>query len=230
MKTLYGTLIFLALCSCGGGGDDTGEDPVVPVPLAAKLTFPADNELCMEGEILSPSKSRVTFQWEPAQYADAYTLHLRHLQSGFESTHTTAGNELALELDRGTAYAWQVTSRAEGSAQTAESPSWRFYNAGPPQANYAPFPPYGPRPAMGSALDAGALTLEWESADLDGDALSHSVYLGTEDPPTTLVGETMEQRLTAPVSANTVYYWRVVCQDPAGNATASEVFQFRTNP
>lgn len=230
MKTLYATLILLVLCSCSGGGDDGGGDPVVPAPQAAQLIFPANNELCMEGEVISPTKSRITFQWEPAQNADSYTLKLRQLALGSESTHATEDTELTLELDRGVAYAWQLISRSQGNPQTAESLSWRFYNAGPPQANYAPFPPYGPQPAMGSALDAGALTLQWESADLDGDALTHSVYLGTENPPTVLLGETQEQQLTATVATNTVYYWQVVCQDVAGNASASEVFQFRTNP
>jgi len=233
MKTLFRfsiLLTLLPLSSCGGSGDDSGGDPPIPSPMAAQLIVPANNELCMEGQIISQDQSQVTFQWEPAQYADSYTLLLKNLQSGSESSHATENTEVSLDLERGAAYSWQLISRAAGSTETASSPSWRFYNAGPPVANYAPFPPYGPEPSMGTALDAGSLDLQWESSDLDGDALSHSVYLGTEDPPTTLLGETQGQQLSATVLANTVYYWRVICTDAAGNATASEVFQFRTNP
>jgi len=233
MKKPFRHLVPLAvlpfLC-CSGGGEGELPDPVGPAPTAATLVFPENNALCTEGAVVSQTHSQVLFQWEASPHTDAYTLVLKNLGTGSEHTRSTAQTELLMELERGTAYSWWVVSKADGSPLTADSPIFRFYNAGPPLSNYAPFPPYGPSPPMGSTVDAGALALQWESADLDGDVLTHRVYLDTVNPPMALLGETGNRQLLANVPAGTVHYWRVVCRDAAGLATASGVFQFRTRP
>src|SRR5690606_17119251 len=233
MKTLYRYLVVWAavpILSCGGSGGDDSPDPVIPAPMAANLLLPANNELCTEGILVSDTHSQVSFQWEPSQYTDSYTLYLKNLQTGTESSNSTTSTGIELTLERGMPYSWYVVSKAEGTAETASSGTWRLYNAGPPNTNYAPFPPYDPHPKMGATVVAGALELKWESLDLDGDALSHTLFLDTVDPPNTPLGETQEQTFTVNVNADTVYYWQVVCSDSAGNATESRIFEFRTNP
>lgn len=234
MKTLriYGYLLFVsAFLSCGGsGGDDPQPQPEVPAPLATTLVYPANNEECTEGTLLSDEESDVTFEWGASENTDSYTLKLKDLETGSVSSLNTSNTELQVTLKRGNAYSWSIVSKANGTVVTAESETWRFYNAGPAEENYAPFPAFDPNPAMGVAINAGEITLQWEGLDLDGDTLSYSVYLDTTSPPTTLLGATNENSYTTTVNTNTIYYWRIVSADTAGNSSQSEIFEFRTNP
>ncbi len=222
-------LAVVPILSCGGSGGDDSPDPVVPAPMVASLLLPANNELCTEGILVSDTHSLINFQWEPSQHTDSYTLYLKNLQTGTESSNSTTATEIELTLERGMPYSWYVVSKTEGSTETASSGTWRLYNAGPPNTNYAPFPPHDPQPKMGATVAPGQLELNWESLDLDGDTLSHTLYLDTVNPPSTNLGGTQEQSFTVQVDSDTVYYWQVVCKDSAGNVSESGIFEFRTN-
>lgn len=232
LNSFLGLSMTLLLVSCSGGGDDPTPtpQPEVPAPLATTLVFPANNEECNEGAIISDTESQVVFQWAASENTDSYTLKLKDLELGSEITLNTTNTQLPVDILRGNAYAWSVVSKANGTNQTAESDTWRFYNAGPGVQNYAPFPAYDPTPAMGVAIAAGEITLGWKSSDLDGDPLSFTVYLDTTSPPLTLLGQTNTNSYTTTINANTIYYWRVVASDSAGNSSQSEIFEFRTNP
>lgn len=233
MKTLYRYLfLILALpfISCGGGSDDPDPEPEVPAPSATTLIYPDNNEECTEGSILSDTESQVTFQWNASTNTDSYTLKLKDLESGTESSSNTTNTTLQVTLKRGNAYSWSVVSKATGTSTTAESDTWRFYNAGAAVQNYAPFPAYDPTPAMGLSVDSGNITLKWFGSDLDGDTLSYAIYLDTVTPPTALLGETNDNSYTTTLNTNTIYYWRVVSSDTSGNSSQSEIFEFRTNP
>ncbi len=235
MKIVYKYFLFtmvLSLFSCGGSGDDPAPDPDpdVPAPKAATLVFPNNNEECTEGVLVSDTESLVTFEWTAAQNTDTYMLILTNLESGEERSSITTNSELEVTLERGTAYSWYIISRANGTNETALSTTWRFYNAGVSVVNHAPFPPYEPFPQMGLAVNAGNITLKWNSADLDGDALTFTLYLDTISPPTTILGETDSNSFNATLDSNTIYYWQVVAADGAGNNTRSEIFEFRTKP
>lgn len=227
-----GLSMVLLVVSCSGGGDDPtpNPQPEVPAPVATTLVFPNNNEECNEGTIISETESQVLFQWAASENTDSYTLKLKDLELGSETTLNTTNTQLPVDLIRGNAYSWSVVSKGNGTNQTAESDTWRFYNAGPGVQNYAPFPAYDPNPAMGKAIAAGEISLGWESGDLDGDILSFTVYLDTTSPPSVLLGETNTNSYTTNVNANTIYYWRVVSADTAGNTSQSEIFEFRTNP
>src|SRR5690606_29468611 len=167
LKTLYRYLAVLAvvpILSCGGsGGDDSpapvdsSPDPVSPSPMWASLHLPANNELCTQGILVSDTHSLINFQWEPSQHTASYTLYLKNLQTGTESSNSTTATEIELTLERGMPYSWYVVSKAEGSTETASSGTWRLYNAGPPNTNYAPFPPHDPQPKMGATVAPGQL-------------------------------------------------------------------------
>lgn len=229
-RTYWVLLAVLPFLSCGGGNDDPGQEPKIPTPSAAVLIFPFNNEECTEGNVLSETQSQVTFQWNAAENTDSYTLKLKNLESGTENSTTTTNTQLQLTLDRGTPYAWSVVSKANGTDENATSDTWRFYNAGAATENHAPFPAYDPSPKMGIAVDPGNITLQWKSTDLDGDALTYAIYLDTANPPIALLDESETNSSETMVVPNTVYYWRVVSSDSAGNSSESEIFEFRTNP
>ncbi|WP_437396998.1 hypothetical protein [Flagellimonas lutimaris] len=234
MKIVYRYLVLImtvSLFSCGGGGsDDPDPIPNVPAPTAVTLVFPDNNEECTESIVISVTESKVTFQWSPSENTDSYTVNLRNLESGTQSSSTTTNTEMELTLNRGTAYSWTVVSAADGTNETATSNTWRFYNAGAAIENYAPFPAYNPYPEMGVAVDEGNINLEWEGADLDGDTLSYTLYMDTVSPPAAVLGETDTDSYETTIEANMVYYWKVVTMDSAGNSSESEIFEFRTNP
>ncbi len=229
--TLIG-IVTIGLC-IGCGGSDNGDDPTPPEPVAspsaASLVFPDNNTECNEGTIISETESVVTFKWDTAENADSYAVNLKNLNSGNERTISSSNNELPISIERGIAYAWSVISKASGTDETAESTTWKFYNAGLPTKNHPPFPAEALSPKTGSAVNAGPIDLSWASSDVDDDISSFAIYLDENSTPTTLVDTSTESTHTFEVVSRKVYYWQVITSDVAGNKTSSEVFQFKVN-
>ncbi|MDM9631602.1 hypothetical protein [Robiginitalea aurantiaca] len=223
------TFLFL---SCGGdsnGGGDGGGDPdPIPAPSATSLVFPDNNSECTEGDVISPTQSQVVFQWNASQNTDSYQINLRNLNSGTTSVTSSTGTSSPVLLLRGVPYEWFVVSRANGTSETASSPTWRFFNAGPGISNYAPFPAQAVAPTRGATLSTTpTVVLEWSGADVDNDISRYTISFGTENPPplleTGITGSTLETN----VQSGNTYYWQVATIDSAENVTNSEVFVFR---
>jgi hypothetical protein len=234
MKNNFSALIggLLLLVSCGGDGSSTTPDPEPPVvvtpPSAATLVFPDNNTECNEGTVVNENQSTVLFQWSASQNTDTYELNLRNLDNNNTARTNASTNEALITLLRGTPYEWYVVSKANGTSVVATSASWKFYNQGPGVENYAPFPAEAVSPPRGSTVGAtGTITLEWTGSDVDNDIVDFDIYLDTSSSPTTLLGTTPESSLVASITANTVYYWRVVSRDSQGNTSQSEIFEFR---
>jgi hypothetical protein len=221
-------LSLLFSCSGGDSSEEGPDQQPVPDPAAATLVFPENNTECNEGEILSSDQSRVIFRWNASQNTDSYEVRLENLNTNTESRTISTNNEAAIIIQRGTPYEWSVTSRANGTNQTAISPVWRFYNAGEAVSNYAPFPATAVFPQRGSTLaNAGTITLSWETSDIDNDLVSYDIYFEVSNTnPQNLVGTTTENTLEINISNSSIYYWQVVSKDAAGNSSVSEVFQF----
>ncbi len=226
-KLLLGAALGL-LTACGGGdGGGEPEPKPVPVPQAATLIFPDNNSTCLEGEVLSPTQSRVTFQWNASQNTDSYQLVVRNMNSNQESNQTPTTNQATLTLARGTPYQWFVISKSASTNQTATSATWRFYNEGPGISNYAPFPAEAVYPARGAHISgAGTLALEWDGSDVDGDIADYEVFFGTAPAADVSAGTTASATFDVTVAAGQTYYWKVVTRDLAGNSSESEIFEF----
>ena len=223
----------IILLSCGGGdgvgGDDGGGDPnPIPAPLATTLIFPDNNEECTEGEVINPTQSRVVFEWNDSQNTDSYQVNLRNLNTGSSSLTSSTESSTPIILLRGVPYEWFVVSRANGTTETATSPTWRFFNAGPGISNYAPFPAQAVTPTRGATLSAtSSVVLEWSGSDVDNDISNYTVSFGTENPPPALESEITGTSLEVDVQSGNTYFWQVATEDTAGNVTNSEVFVFR---
>ncbi len=235
MKRIHYSLIglFIASLGIGCGGSDNGDDPAPPDPVtppsAASLVFPDNNTECNEGTIVSETESEVTFKWNAAENADSYTVHLKNLNSGNEQSISSQNTELPITIERGVAYSWSVTSKANGTDETAESTTWKFYNAGLAVENHPPFPAEALSPKMGSAVSSGPIDLSWTASDVDDDISSFDIYLDESPTPTTLIDTSTEPTLTFMADSGKIYYWQVVVSDAVGNKTSSEVFQFKVN-
>ena len=228
-------LLNLLLVSCGGGSDNENPvDPVVPVlldPDAASLVFPEDNTECNEGIVNTndETKSTVTFQWLASENTDSYEIKLKNLVTGSITTATSTTNQKDVSINRGTPYEWYVNSLANGTASTATSNTWSFYNQGQGIENYAPFPAVAINPQRGSTITntATSITLEWTTSDVDDDIVSYEVLFDTAEIPITSLGVSDVPNIEATITSGTTYYWVVITKDSFDNTSISELFEFR---
>jgi len=228
IKYLSILTIVLLISACGGSGDDDGGGDNALNPEAAILVFPLENSECNEGTVISETESNVTFEWNAAANAEKYTVVLTNLQDGTSQNLFSSTTTKQETLLRGVPYSWYVISKSNSSTNSANSETWKFYNAADAVANYAPFPAELVSPPMGG-LSNTTVNLTWIGGDIDNDIDNYDVYLGTSNPPTTLEQSTSNSSLgISALTANTVYYWSVVTHDSHGSTTQSPVFEFRT--
>lgn len=84
-----------------------------------------------------------------------------------------------------------------------------------------------PSPANAATNIALNPYLSWTASAL---ATNYDVYLGTANPPTTLLGNTTTTSIEAPgLTANTTYYWYVVSKNSVGQNSGCTVYSFTTS-
>jgi hypothetical protein len=224
MKKICFLVLILLVLSCSNEPVDFS-----PAPGASTLIFPENNQECNEGvDGPGADQSTVTFRWTASVNTDSYTLVLKNLITQSTSSHASETNELSIPILKGTPYSWYVVSENDDMEQTAQSATWKFYNAGEPVEYYAPFPASLIAPDTGSTLTGVTdQTLSWEGADIDDDIASFDVYFDTVSPPLSLEGNTTMTSLSVSVSGGNTYYWRIITHDDQGNNSQSEIFEFR---
>ncbi len=239
----YITLISLFLVACSGGepGETPTPQPQVKIPTAASLVSPANNTECNQGNIISTDLSSVLFQWNPSENTNTYTLKVTNLNTNTVQEQSSSNTSLSMALKRGTPFSWKVVSKSNSTTQTAESGTFRFFNAGAPVENHTPFPAEAVSPSRGATLTGvTSITIEWESSDIDNDLAAHTVQLlGSSevldqvdfDNETTVTYQTTTTQSIneVAVEAGKIYYWQVKSQDEVGNSATSEIFEFRVN-
>ncbi|AWA29699.1 hypothetical protein HYN48_06175 [Flavobacterium magnum] len=223
-KYILAAICFLML-SCGGGGESTSENPS-----AAVLIAPVNNSECLSGQDVSETQSKVTFEWNPADFTDAYTVYIKNLNTQITTQYEAgAATSLEVTLAKSTPFSWWVISKASGSTQTATSEKRKFYNAGNGVVNYAPFPAEAIAPGNSSSVPGPTVNFSWSGSDVDNDIVQYELYMDTNSNPSTLKGSTPSENLNGiPVSANTTYYWKVVSKDQSGNTSDSPIYQFKS--
>ena len=231
MRKLILLLSIFFIFSCGSGDDDSTQS--LP-PEGALLIAPENNKVCETGTSISDSKSNVDFSWSASANTTTYDLKITNLstnevsnQSGVTETTTT------VELSKGTAYSWQITSKNNESTENAVSSTWKFYLAGSSETTFAPFPADLISPTSGSTIQRdgnGMVTLSWAGSDPDtSSGLKYTVYLDTVDgkqAPQEDYKDLEESELTTAAASDTVYYWRVKTSDGT-NVSYSLIYSFR---
>ena len=222
--------ITLFNCSSGGGDTDPEPTPVIP-PTAATLVFPLNNSECTQGTNGTSTQSTVTFDWSDAANTDSYQLVLKNLLTQSITNYNSNVSELDITLAKGTPFSWHIISKSNSTTQTAQSSTWKFYNAGNAISSYAPFPAELVAPNMGTAFDSSVtnVTLDWEGSDIDNDITEYDILFDTSSPPTTKTNTTASSSLNATVQSGNTYYWRIITRDSQNNSSQSEIFQFKIN-
>lgn len=224
MKKYILSLILMSFLSCG---KDTPPGP----PEVSTLVFPTQNLDCAQGTLVNAVTRRIPFEWKIFKGAESYELQITQLSTGEKTNLGTLLNTLEVPLKMGEAYSWKVVASNTKVLETTSSDLWYFFNAGA-QTTHAPFPATALSPLPGSLLfmpSNALVNIRWSGADIDNDIVRYSLLLGTENPPTTLIG------LSAPtstefsinVSKGVTYYWQVNTKDQSGNETPSQVFDFK---
>lgn len=196
------------------------------------LLFPLKNSECNVGTDSTATESDVIFEWDIAENTDIYELNLKNLSTGQQIKETTESLSLSLRIERSTPFEWYIVSKSNTRSDTAVSEVWRFYNAGEAIINHPPFPAQILAPAMAEIISNtnNTISLSWNAIDLDDDIIGFDVYFGTGNPPPLIESNITDNTVTnLSVSANTVYYWKVVTKDAYGNSSDSGVYQFRVD-
>jgi uncharacterized protein (TIGR02145 family) len=96
--------------------------------------------------------------------------------------------------------------------------------------NLAPDVPSSPTPSNESTGQSPSVMLGWSCSDPDGDFLAYDVYLGTDNPPDTMVSSNQTGTAcgTSGLTGGTTYYWKVVARDSHGDTTSGPVWSFMT--
>ena len=227
-KALLVFSVLLLLLNCER--DDVDPHQIADNPTKALLVFPYKNSECNEGTNITATESTVFFEWKPAENTDEYELILSNLSTADQASFMTAETKIPIVLKRGTPYSWYVVSRSNKVDSTAQSETWKFYNAGEGIESYAPFPAEIIAPLMAETISSssGVITLDWDGSDADNDIAGYDVYFSTTNPPDPFVNNLQESVLTdVQVESGSIYYWSVTTKDAHGNSSDSGIFQFK---
>lgn len=223
-------VLFLIAMGCGKKNSPTPAPDLTPGK--AVLTLPNQNEACISGTIISSTQSSVLFTWLALGNADSYELNLKNLLTGVTISQTTSTTQLQITLSRNTPYSWYIVSKSGKSATTAQSDTWKFYNAGAGTVSYAPYPADVVAPAIGQniAAPAGTVNLSWKGSSVNGNITSYDVYFGTSTSPGILKSNVTDSfQNNVSVTSGSQYYWKIVTKDANGNTSDSGLFQFKVN-
>lgn len=228
---IYSLLIVFYFLSCS---KDSNTQTNVASPEKATLIYPDNNSACVTDGAISDIVSAVIFSWNASSNTDYYDLSITNLNTNSATTYSKINStSKSVNLSRGTPYSWFITSKSNGTSNSAQSDTWQFYLAGEGVVNYAPFPADLVYPENGITVSSssGTVNLSWTCVDLDSENLTYTLYFDTIDglqTPIEAYTNLSTTNLDVSVSANTTYYWRVVSSD-GYNHSYSLVQGFRTD-
>ena len=241
-KIFIYSILVLSLITISCGGSDSVDEVIItpPVqsidpPTSSTLSIPINNEVCEQGTSVSEIQSSVNFQWITGTNTDNYDLRIINLNNNqtINQNNISATNK-TVTLNKGTPYSWKITSKRNGTTETAESPTWKFYLSGDGVSNYPPYPSTLVSPISGSTLssDTTSMELQWEGSHPESLSLTYDLYIDTVDGLQNL--DSSNQNLsktskTVQVSSGNSYFWRIKASDTNGNSSYSIVYSFRVN-
>ncbi|TDT46498.1 hypothetical protein CLV90_0549 [Maribacter spongiicola] len=213
-------MFILLMISCKGEFKETEEQGQVD------LTFPANAQVCPDGEQVGNDKIELKLLWDSDTNFSKYRITIDRDPS-FKSTNKLTGlvsakKDTIMRLDRGTLYYWFV-SGLRGKEVIPSKEVWSFYTLGNATNNHIPYP---------AEIQINAsnenITISWIGRDEDSDdTLIYDVLLSTENPPLTIVLENSElTEITENFTTGVTYYVQVITKDQEGSSSSSQIISF----
>lgn len=225
-KVIYILIITIGIFGCKKeSGEDTppeikNEAPTVPV-----LSAPTNKQLCIDEEVV--------FSWQKSTDKEGdkvtYVLEIAPKSDFLNILHTFNLKEVqkTMSLKKGILYFWRVKAIDSKGEHSNYSSVYQFYTEGDAVKNHLPFAPTLVAPALNKKVEKEEVTLQWTASDIDKDALTYTVYLGTKNPPTKTVAVAISKTSKkVSLTANTHYFWKVEVKDAKGGITKGQVWMF----
>ncbi|ARS38324.1 hypothetical protein CA265_00915 [Sphingobacteriaceae bacterium GW460-11-11-14-LB5] len=231
MEKVRIVVIVLVIAIFAGCAKNPGEPDVLLGK--ANLLLPLKDQPCLTGTNITATESTVAFSWQPAENAEGYDLIIKNLLTNQVITMRTASVSQNINLLLNTPYSWQVKSLSTRSSETPLSEVWKFFNAGPGQISFSPYPADMISPYMNQKITAvnGKVNLKWSGADPDKDIVGYSVYFGTiaNNLNTIIDNKMVTEASDISVVPGNVYYWKVITRDARSNISDSGTISFTVN-
>lgn len=222
-------IIIMAFVFTGCGKDPSEPDVVLG---KAVLLLPLKDQPCLTGTNITNVESTVAFSWQAAENAEGYDLVIKNLSNNQITTLRTASTMQQVSLLLNTPYSWQVKSLSAKSNDAPLSDVWKFFNAGPGQVSFSPYPAEMISPYMNQKITPvnGKISFKWAGADPDNDIVGYSVYFGPiANNLNTIVDNKVVLEANDISVTPGVYYWKVITRDAKNNISDSGIVSFTVN-
>ena len=239
MKTLTNNAVILLavliLFGCGGNSDDEiaitpPEEPNIDAinlaPSIPVLIYPSNELLCIDNELEFSWEASVDNEGDPISYTIQVASDVQF--TNIISEAISNDTKTVILLEKGQTLFWRAIASDNQNNISNYSTHWKFYTEGEPIVNQLPFQPELVNPNLGETVSESLILLSWNGSDADNDDLMYDVYFGTT-PNMPLVAEDLQTNsFEVSLTANSLYYWRIVTKDGTGGATIGPVWSFRT--
>ncbi|OQP68399.1 fibronectin type III domain-containing protein [Niastella populi] len=173
----------------------------------------------------------ITLTWQKALDAEGDSVYYEVWYGAGampDRMQVTGNNNLLLNLAANTVYNWKIVSvDIHGGRSESEIRTFTTRNN---TANTPPTVPVLIMPANNGTGISFQPALQWNTAnDNDQDAISYTVYMGTDAVNLTAVVSGLANNSYTPVlEAGKKYFWKVVALDNRGGVSESDTWQFTT--
>lgn len=226
---IYSGIASFLLLSCSGS-DDTIKTVKNTAPTVPTLVAPINNKLCIDNTVILEWNASTDAENNPITYQLQIATDNQFAQ--IVKTSESAQTVQTATLSKGIAYYWRVKATDSNNASSNYSSTYNFYTEAVAVTNHLPFMPQLVLPEFNATISGTTAALSWTASDVDtNDALTYDVYLGTVNPPTEKVGNsiTAASLNTSSLQSATNYYWKVVVKDNKGGETIGQIWSFKTN-
>lgn len=208
------------LVSCGGGGSDSPDEPVVNLPAKPALTLPLNGETCSGFTVVSANetKAEISFGWANTSFATSYVLVIT--QSGTEVLNKVlTATSYKVVLDKGKTYSWTITAKNKDGENTSATNS--FTTPGNPVGNYVPYAAVINFDVNGGTSIA---TLSWVGNDEDSNANELKYDIEIKEDNSVLLSLTNQSQTSVPdfvAKLNSTYQIKIKTIDKQGSYSSS---------
>lgn len=227
MKNILLFISILFFASCGSDNGATETTDLNEAPTTPSLLNPTNNLLCISSEL--------TFEWAASTDTEGdainyyYEVATDNMFNNVVKSGTVQGTSKLLQLEKETAYYWRVQATDSKGDKSDFSETWNLYTENIPLENHLPFMPELISPSMKSTVTSNTISLTWNCADIDNDALIYNVFIGKGVSLEQVATGISDTYLEVPLDNNANYSWKVEAIDSKNGKTIGQIWNFTVN-